>query len=91
MSVSYNAENGIINVDEFLDEDLTLQDLYNRKRQLEAGLLVQSNIDKQTKIDLENQNLPEDQKKDGRIDVIQSALDRTNAYITEAEGLGAAL
>ena len=91
MSVTYNAETGIINVDEFLDEDLSLQDLYNRKSQLEAGLLVKSNIDKQAQTDLENKDLAEDKKKEGRIDVIQAALDRTNAYILEAEKLGAKL
>lgn len=91
MSVQYNAETKIITTDVFPNEELKIEDLYNRKRQLEAGLLVQSNIDKQAKTDLENLNLPENDKKKGRLETIQEALDETLSVITQAEAEGAIL
>lgn len=112
MSVSYNAETKIITVDEFVGEQKTLEDLYSRQRQLEDGLLKQSNIDKQAETDAQNASALErysqavsdangDEEKlaalveptpmKGRLEVIQEALDRTNAYIAEAEKLGAKL
>lgn len=88
---TYNNDTKIINTDSFPNENLKIEDLYNRKRQLEAGLLVQSNIDKQAQTDLENLNLPENDKKKGRLETIQDALDETNEIIAEAEAQGASL
>lgn len=70
MSISYNAETKIITVDEFEGEELKLEDLYNRKSQLEAGLLVQSNIDRQAETDAQN----------------ESALEKYSQSVSEANG-----
>lgn len=70
MSVQYNEETKIITIDEFSGELLKLEDLYNRKKQLEAGLLKQSNIDKQSETETQN----------------ASDLEKYNQAVSDADG-----